>query len=327
MTSYRDAGVDIEAGNRTIDLMRDSVAATATEPVLSDIGSFGGLYAADGLGPGRILVASTDGVGTKVELAARYDRWRGIGHDLVNHCVNDILVQGARPLFFLDYIATAALVPEVVADIVKGIAEACSAGGCALLGGETAEMPGVYRPGAVDVAGTIVGAVDRTDLLPRAGIEAGDTIVAWASDSPHTNGYSLIRHLLDGRTVDQAMIDWLLTPHRSYGPDVDALIGRGVAPKALAHITGGGLLENVPRVLPGGLGARIDLGSWPVPAGFGQLVEWGSVSTPEAFRVWNMGVGMVAVVDPTEVGVTGLAPIGEVVVAAGERVELSGNWR
>ena len=327
MTSYRDAGVDIDAGNRVVDLVREAVAATATEPVLSDLGSFGGLYAADRLGGGQILVASTDGVGTKVEVAARHQRWRVIGHDLVNHCVNDILVQGARPLFFLDYIATAKLIPEVVAEIVEGIAEACTAERCALLGGETAEMPGVYRPGAVDVAGTIVGSVDRADLLPRQGIEAGDAIVAWPSDSPHTNGYSLIRRLLDGVDADQTMIDWLLTPHHSYVGDVDALIERGVTPKALAHITGGGLVENLPRVLPEELGALIELGSWRVPGQFEQLVEWGAVSTEEAFRVWNMGVGMVAIVDAASAPGSGLTQIGEIVEVTGPRIELSGRWR
>ena len=178
MSTYRAAGVDIDAGNRTVELLADAVAATSTAAVLSDVGAFGGLFAADDLGPGKVLVASTDGVGTKVELAARHERWRGVGIDLVNHCVNDILVQGARPLFFLDYVATAVLVPDVVAEIVTGMAEACSAAGCALLGGETAEMPGVYVPGAVDVAGTIVGVVDRVDLLPRtAQLVVGDAVV------------------------------------------------------------------------------------------------------------------------------------------------------
>ena len=328
MSAYQDAGVDIDAGNRTVELLADVVAATSTDLVLSGIGAFGGLYAADELGPGKILVASTDGVGTKVELAARHERWRGVGTDLVNHCVNDILVQGARPLFFLDYVAMAVLVPEVVAEIVSGMAEACRAAGCALLGGETAEMPGVYRPGAVDVAGTIVGVVDRADLLPRTEqLVVGDAVVGMASDSPHTNGYSLIRRLLDDHEVDVTMIDWLLTPHRSYVGDVDDLLRRGVRPKALAHITGGGFVENIPRVLPDHLGVRIELGSWLVPDQFALLAEWGSVADEEAFRVWNMGVGMVAVIDHSEVEASGLPLIGEVVSRQDVRVAMTGSWR
>jgi phosphoribosylaminoimidazole synthetase len=328
MSSYRNAGVDIDAGGRTIELLAEVVAATSTSAVLSELGAFGGLYAADDLGPGKVLVASTDGVGTKVELAARHERWRGVGVDLVNHCVNDILVQGARPLFFLDYVATATLVPEVVAEIVTGMAEACSVAGCALLGGETAEMPGVYMPGAVDVAGTIVGVVDRGDLLPRTEqLVAGDAVVGMASDSPHTNGYSLIRLLLDDREIDATMLDWLLTPHRSYTDDVDELLGHGVHPKALAHITGGGFVDNIPRVLPGHLGVQIELGSWPVPHEFASLVDWGSVPDDEAFRVWNMGIGMVAVIDPHQVEVSGLPVIGEVVPREDVGVKLTGTWR
>jgi phosphoribosylaminoimidazole synthetase len=328
MSSYQQAGVDIDAGNRTVELLRGVVAAATTDEVLSEVGAFGGLFAADRLGPGKVLVASTDGVGTKVELAARHRRYRGVGHDLVNHCVNDILVQGARPLFFLDYVATAELVPEIVADIVTGVAEACRAAGCALLGGETAEMPGVYLPGAVDLAGTIVGVVDRDELLPRtADLAAGDAVVGLASDSPHTNGYSLIRHLLVGRDIEPEMLDWLLTSHRNHTADVGELAGRGVRPKALAHITGGGFPENIPRVLPDHLGARIDLGSWPVPAQFRQLVEWGSLTDAEAFRVWNMGIGMVAVVAADAADAAGVPVIGEIVAAGEERVALSGAWR
>jgi len=331
--TYRDAGVDIDAGNRTVRLLADVVKATRTPSVLSEVGAFGGLFAADDLGPGKVLVASTDGVGTKVELAARHQRWRGVGTDLVNHCVDDILVQGARPLFFLDYIATAVLVPEVVAEIVTGMAEACQAVGCALLGGETAEMPGVYLPGAVDVAGTIVGVVDRDRLWPRTdALVVGDLLIGLASQSPHTNGYSLIRRLLEEHEPTDEMLDWLLTPHRSYLADVDQLQAAGVVPKALAHITGGGLFENVPRVLPARLGARFELGSWEVPAAFRSLVEWGDIPDAEAFRVWNMGVGMVIVVGAEQRGLVtelGLSIIGGLVVAeAGdERVALVGSWR
>ncbi|MFQ5556964.1 MAG: phosphoribosylformylglycinamidine cyclo-ligase, partial [Acidimicrobiales bacterium] len=321
MTSYREAGVDIEAGQRALRLLADSVASTATPEVMSQVGAFGGLFAADALGPGRVLVASTDGVGTKVELAARHQRWAGLGNDLVNHCVNDILVQGARPLFFLDYIATASLVPEVIAEIVGGMSEACRTAGCALLGGETAEMPGVYLPGAVDVAGTIVGVVDRAELLPDTeSLSPGDVLVGLPSSGPHTNGYSLIRHLLGAEEPGQDLLDELLAPHRCYLADVGRLIDGGVRPKALAHITGGGFFENIPRVLPAGLGARVRLGSWEVPNVFRSLVMRGDVADDEAFRVWNMGIGMVVVIDPGDAEATGLPLIGELMATAGERV-------
>lgn len=332
MTSYRDAGVDIDAGNRTVALLADAVKATNTPAVLSEVGAFGGLFAADGLGPGKVLVASTDGVGTKVELAARHGRWRGVGADLVNHCVDDILVQGARPLFFLDYIATASLVPEVVAEIVTGMAEACQAVGCALLGGETAEMPGVYMPGAVDIAGTIVGVADRDALWPRTDdLSAGDLLVGLPSRSPHTNGYSLIRLLLEEHEPSAEMVDWLLTPHQPYLAAIDELRTADIEPLALAHITGGGLFENVPRVLPDGLGAEFALGSWEVPDHFRTLVEWGDLPDREAFRVWNMGIGMVVVV-PAErrdaVENAGLTVIGRLVeTTSADRVTLVGGWR
>jgi len=289
--TYRDAGVDIDAATRAVAGMAAAVRATYTPRVLSDVGSFGGLFSVEDW-PGRpVLVASTDGVGTKVKLAAQHERWRGIGHDLVNHCVNDILVQGARPLFFLDYVATARLRSEVIVEIVTGIAEACAAVGCAVLGGETAEMPGVYVEGAVDVAGTIVGMVDRAAVLPRHdAMGAGTPLWALPSSGPHTNGYSMIRHLLEGRDVDDAFVDALLVPHRCY---LDVLDGTDAA--GLAHITGGGLVDNVGRVLPAGLAARIELASWEVPELFRRLVSWGNLSVAEAYRTFNMGVGMIGI--------------------------------
>lgn len=333
MTHYADAGVDIDAGNRAVKLMGDAVRATNTPAVLSELGAFGGLFSTDGLGDGAVLVASTDGVGTKVELAARYGGWNGVGRDLVNHCVDDILVQGARPLFFLDYIATAKLVPELVAEIVTGMAEACRDVGCALLGGETAEMPGVYTEGSVDIAGTIVGAVHRDALWPRTEtIGAGDVLLGMASDSPHTNGYSLIRLLLDrqGDNPPAELVEWLLTPHKSYLGEVDELRALGVEPKALAHITGGGFFENIPRVLPDGLGAAIDLGSWDVPDGFRQLVEWGEVPDTESFRTWNMGIGLVVAIDAADADAAAAAGhpvIGRLVDSEAGGVELVGDWR
>ncbi len=332
MTSYSDAGVDIDAGNLTVRLLAEAVSSTATPAVLSEIGAFGGLFAADDLGPGKVLVASTDGVGTKVELAARYQRFKGLGVDLVNHCVNDILVQGARPLFFLDYIATASLVPETVLEIVTGMSEACKAVGCALLGGETAEMPGVYLPGATDIAGTIVGVVDRDALWPRTEhLSEGDLLVGLTSVGPHTNGYSLIRLLLERYQADEEMLEFLLAPHRCYLSDIVCLQQRGVQPKALAHITGGGVIENLPRVLPDDLSARIDLGSWEVPRSFSTLVEWAELPNDEAFRVWNMGIGMIVVVDQSQqqlINELGLATVGHLVLSDdSERVRLVEDWR
>ncbi len=333
MTEYADAGVNIDEGNRAVKLMSEAVASTNTDAVLSDLGAFGGLFSTAGLAGDAVLVASTDGVGTKVELAARHGGWQGVGADLVNHCVDDILVQGARPLFFLDYIATAKLVPEIVAEIVTGMAGACRAVGCALLGGETAEMPGVYTDGSVDIAGTIVGSVSQAELWPRTeALQAGDVLIGMASDSPHTNGYSLIRLLLDQNEPTAEMVDWLLTPHKSYLGDVDALRAAGTEPKALAHITGGGFLENIPRVLPADLGASIDLGSWDVPQGFRTLVEWGDIADGESFRTWNMGIGMVVAVAAEHVDAAvalGHAVIGRLVSVdeGGERVQLHGDWR
>ena len=333
MITYRDAGVDIDAGNRAVALLASSVASTITDEVVMGGGGFGGIYAADRLGPGKVLVASTDGVGTKAELAGRYERWHGVGMDLVNHCVNDILVVGAEPLFFLDYIATSQLIPEVVAEVVGGIAEACREAGCALLGGETAEMPGVYMPGAIDVAGTIVGMADRDGLWPRLDeVREGDPVVGLPSSGPHTNGYSLIRRLVESRELSPEVLDRLLAPHRSYLPLVRSLQAAGVELKALAHITGGGLLENLPRVLPAALGATVELGSWKVPEPFVSLVDWSGIDDAEAFRTWNMGIGMAVVIDRSHegrAGELGCPRIGSVVsVECGDdRVVLSGSWR
>lgn len=318
-------------------LLAESVVSTRTPNVLSGPGGFGGMYSAAGLGTDAVLVASTDGVGTKAELAGRYGRWRGIGVDLVNHCAGDVVVHGARPLFFLDYIAMARLIPEVVAEIVAGVADACRAAGCALLGGETAEMPGTYMPGATDVVGTMVGVAPEDRLLPRPeAIRAGDALVGVASSGPHTNGYSLIRRLLDerpGASADDALIDALLAPHRSYLPTVSQITVAGIEPKALAHITGGGFFDNLPRVLPDHLGVRLQLGTWPVPELFATLVDWGGLADSEAFRVWNMGIGLAAVTDEADAEVLvrqGHCVIGSVVDVAAPgaaRVMLEGTWR
>lgn len=299
---YKEAGVDIDAGAAAVSAMKAAIRSTFTANVLADVGSFGGVFALEHLPPQPVLVASIDGVGTKVKLAAEAGRWRSIGHDLVNHCVNDILVQNARPLFFLDYLATSRLDPAAAAEVVTGIAEACRAVGCALIGGETAEMPGVYVEGAVDVAGAIVGLADRAHLLPKPEtMEAGDALIGLASSGPHTNGYSLIRKILSERSLSDLLpdgrtwIDALLAPHRCYLSHVEAIQRSGHVIKGMAHITGGGLLDNLPRILPDHLAARVVVRSWERPPIFEQLVRWGELDLIEAHRVFNMGIGMVLV--------------------------------
>lgn len=299
---YKEAGVDIDAGAAAVSAMKAAIQSTFTANVLTDVGSFGGVFALDNLPAQPVLVASIDGVGTKVKLAAEFGRWRSIGHDLVNHCVNDILVQNARPLFFLDYLATSRLDPVAAAEVVTGIAEACRAVGCALIGGETAEMPGVYAEGAVDVAGAIVGLVSRKYLLPKPEtMEVGDALIGLASSGPHTNGYSLIRKIIAGRaTFDplpdgSTLMDALLVPHRCYLPHVEAIQRAGYPIKGMAHITGGGLLDNLPRILPAHLTARVVVRSWERPPIFDRLVQWGELDLIEAHRVFNMGIGMVLV--------------------------------
>lgn len=300
---YKEAGVDIDAGNRAVALMKNAVRSTHSAAVLADLGSFGGLFALQGLPAEPVLVASTDGVGTKVKLAAQYQRWHGIGQDIVNHCVNDILVQNARPLFFLDYIASSKLDPEQVATVVGGIAAACRAVGCALLGGETAEMPGVYAEGAFDLVGTVVGLVDRNQLYPRStAMQAGDLLFGLPSSGPHTNGYSLIRRLIADKNPmteladGQPLIDALLQPHRAYLSEIDQLQRADVPINALAHITGGGFTDNIPRVLPPTLSAVVEPGSWPIPPLFVELTKWADMEFSEAVRVFNMGIGMVLVI-------------------------------
>jgi len=326
---YAESGVSIDAGNRAVDLMGDAVRSTYGPEVLAGLGAFGGLFDAAALKAmaAPVLVASTDGVGTKVKLAAQARRFETIGHDLVNHCINDILVQGAHPLFFLDYVASAALDPEVVAAIVTGIAAACRAARCALLGGETAEMPGIYAQREFDVAGTIVGVVERAKILPRTDLRAGDRLLGIRSSGPHTNGYSLIRRIFEGVPLDVVfpelgvpLADALLAPHRCYLPLLWAkLLSSNSRLKALAHLTGGGFIENLPRILPNGLGAVVRLGSWPVPPLFELIQRRGDVSTDEMHRVFNMGIGLVAVVAPEDIAGE-QAAIGEETWVIGELV-------
>jgi phosphoribosylamine--glycine ligase/phosphoribosylaminoimidazole synthetase len=304
LASYAAAGVDIDEGTRAVERMKTAVERTHGDVVVRGVGSFGGVFSAAELTKmdDPVLVASTDGVGTKVELAARLGRVRGIGHDIVNHCIDDVLVQAARPLFFLDYIAASRLDAERVADVVGGMSEACAAAGCALLGGETAEMPGVYAPGGFDVAGTLVGVAERAALLPRPDVAAGDVLIGVASSGPHTNGYSLLRRLFQWvpmdttpAGLDRPLGDALLEPHRSYLDLLAPVLTTGRV-KALAHITGGGMPENLPRVLPDDVDAEVVLGSWPVPPLFRLVRELATaMSAEELHRTLNMGIGMVVV--------------------------------
>ena len=302
-SDYADAGVDIEAGNRAVAMMKEAVKSTYGPEVLGGFGSFGGLYDASVLKEMKtpVLVASTDGVGTKIKVAAQAEKYRSVGYDIVNHCINDILVQGARPLFFLDYFATSKLDPHIVTEVVTGISEACCAAGCALIGGETAEMPGVYVASEFDIAGTIVGVLEREAALPSSNVEPGDILVGIRSSGPHTNGYTLIRKVFENVPLETVLpelgiplVEALLAPHRSYYPVLYSLLPNI---KALAHLTGGGFFENIPRVLPRDVDAVIDRKAWTVPPLFRLIQERGKVAEKEMYRVFNMGIGMVIVVD------------------------------
>jgi phosphoribosylformylglycinamidine cyclo-ligase len=305
--SYRDAGVDLDAAERTKARLADLVASTRDENTLSALGLFGGLYAVPSGYSSPVLVSSADGVGTKLKVAFLAGRHDTVGRDLVNHCVNDILVQGARPLFFLDYLATGEMDEEVMPEVVRGVAIGCRENGCALLGGETAQMPGFYARGEYDLAGFIVGVVERSEVLDGSRVRAGDTLLGVGSSGLHTNGYTLARRIVFeemGLGVDdelpgvgESVADALLRPHRSYLRSVHPLLGGGGI-HALAHITGGGVPGNLPRVLPAGLGARIERASWTPPALFRVLGERGGVAREEMDRVFNMGVGMIVVTHP-----------------------------
>ncbi len=299
--TYKDAGVDIDAGNELVEQIKPLVSRTRRPEVLAGIGGFGGMFA---LPPGRyrepVLVSGTDGVGTKLMLAQHLDRHDTIGIDLVAMCVNDVLVQGAEPLFFLDYFACGKLDTRVAAEVVAGIAEGCVQASAALIGGETAEMPDMYSDGDYDLAGFTVGAVERAEMIDGSAIEEGDSIIAIASSGPHSNGYSLIRKVLD-RAADskiegEAADLRLLAPTRIYVKPVLALI-KAMTVKGLAHITGGGITENIPRILRATLDAEIDSGSWQQGPVFDWLAKHGNIETDEMRRTFNCGVGMVVVVD------------------------------
>lgn len=304
--SYSDAGVSIDTANQTVARIKDFARSTFNSRTLTEIGSFGGMF--DGRFPEMtepVLVASADGVGTKLKIAFLTGVHNTIGQDLVNHCVNDILVQGARPLFFLDYFATGKLSSDVAASVVEGLSIACRENGCVLLGGETAEMPGFYSDGEYDLAGFVVGVVDKKNVIDGSAIISGDAVLGIPSNGLHTNGYSLARKLLfeigglsPGSSPEElggvSIGEVLLTPHKSYFRFLEDLIADR-AIKGLAHITGGGLLENIPRILPDGVSVDINGGSWDRPAVFGLMQKLGNVEEREMFRTFNMGIGMVVI--------------------------------
>jgi phosphoribosylformylglycinamidine cyclo-ligase len=303
--TYADAGVNIDRANRTKQRIKYLAHKTFTRGVLSEIGGFGGLFAVDKKYRDPVLVSSVDGVGTKLKIAYEMNVHYTVGGDLVNHCVNDIIVQGATPLFFMDYIATGILDPEVAEKVVEGLAEACKHNGCALIGGETAEMPGFYPDGEYDLAGFIVGVVERERIITGKQVQAGDVILGLPSNGLHTNGYSLARKLLfevAGYTPETYVNELkgkvgneLLRTHRSYWPPLRKLIESDCI-AAMAHITGGGITENLPRVLPRGLAAAIDQGAWIVPSIFKHLQQLGDVPHDDMLRTFNMGIGMLLVV-------------------------------
>lgn len=307
--TYRDAGVDIDAGNLSVKLIKDSVKATYRPEVLGDLGGFGGLFAMSTKYKEPVLVSGTDGVGTKLRLAFILDKHDTIGQDAVAMCVNDILVQGAEPLFFLDYLAVGKLEPEQVADVVKGVANACKESGCALIGGETAEMAGFYAEGEYDIAGFAVGAVEKSKIITSEKVKAGDVILGLPSSGVHSNGYSLVRKIVFdvkgfkgdeyidelGKTIGEE----LLTPTRLYPKSCLPLIEKFDI-HGMVHVTGGGYYENIPRALPEDMGAEIDATSWPVPPIFTLLKEWGNVDWQEMYRTFNMGIGMIIIASADE---------------------------
>jgi phosphoribosylformylglycinamidine cyclo-ligase len=331
---YKSAGVDIEAGNALVERIKPVAARTRIPGVLAGLGGFGSLFELPMDRYRRpVLVAGTDGVGTKLKLAIETGRHGGVGIDLVAMCVNDIVVQGAEPLFFLDYYATGGLDVNVAASVIEGIGQGCERAGCALVGGETAEMPGMYGAGDYDLAGFCVGVVEKDEILDGTRVQPGDRLIGLASSGPHSNGYSLIRKILDrqGRHFDEILdgkplIDWLIEPTRIYVKPLLQLM-KTVRVHAFAHITGGGITENLPRVLPKDTRAVVDLSAWPRPAIFGWLREQGKVADSEMLRTFNCGLGMIVCVAPGDEKTTletlrasgeTAFPIGEIVPAAGD---------
>ncbi|HEY3328978.1 MAG TPA: phosphoribosylformylglycinamidine cyclo-ligase [Capsulimonadaceae bacterium] len=342
-SAYAAAGVDINAAEDAVSRMKKHIASTRIAGVLtSEVGSFGGMFAlrdakfGGGTMADPVLVSSIDGVGTKLKVAFLANKHDTIGHDLVSHCTNDILVQGARPLFFLDYFATGKLEPHVAEAVVKGLSEGCVEAGCVLIGGETAEMPGLYNGSEYDLAGCIVGIVDRAKIVDGSTVKAGDVLIGLASEGLHTNGYSLARKVLlsdNGWSVSTKLDDLgvtvgeaLLWPHRCYLKAMVPLLDSGNTIKAMAHITGGGLTDNVPRTLPAGLGAQIDRHTWPVPPLFELIGRAGDIDGLEMMRAFNMGIGFVVIVSAEDAGtvIGNLRDSGETVYQIGTVIEGSG---
>jgi phosphoribosylformylglycinamidine cyclo-ligase len=333
--SYKDAGVNIDEADSAVAFIRQHARGTFTRDVLTDIGSFGAGYLLAGW-KNPVLVSSADGVGTKLKIAFQTGRHDTVGEDLVNHCVNDIAVQGAVPLFFLDYFAVGKLDADVAGQVIGGVARGCRNNSCALIGGETAEMPGFYQPGEYDLAGFIVGAVERSEMLVGKTIRAGDALLGLSSNGLHTNGYSLARKLLfevAGYRLEQALADELLKVHRSYLKPIRALIEARML-KGAAHITGGGITDNLPRILPGGLSARVDISAWTIPPIFERLREIGKIDPVDYRRTFNLGIGMILVVAKRNVAKVRAmlallsepcSEIGEVVESRGERVVYVGE--
>jgi phosphoribosylformylglycinamidine cyclo-ligase len=311
--TYRDAGVDIEAANEAVLRMREHIRSTFTPNVLTDVGAFGGMFSLAGISAYQdpVLVSSIDGVGTKLKVATLVGRHDTIGRDLVNHCINDILVQGARPLFFLDYFATGKLSPSVAVDVVRGLSEACREAGCALIGGETAEMPGLYSDADYDLAGCVVGLVERAKIINGTRIEPGDTVIGIASSGLHTNGFSLARRvLLDAGdrslslyeslpSLGRSLAEELLAVHRCYYQSIFTILPEFDI-RGMAHITGGGFYDNIPRILPVDCSVTLERRTWPVPPIFSLIQERGQVPEPEMFRTFNMGIGMILIVPPDQ---------------------------
>ncbi len=323
--TYKDAGVDVERGYEAVKLMKEHVKKTFDKNVITDLGTFGGMY---DIGNGQVLVSGTDGVGTKLKAAFAMGKNDTVGIDCVAMCANDVICHGAKPLFFLDYIATGALVPGVAADIVKGIAQGCMESGCALIGGETAEMPGFYPEGEYDLAGFCVGMVNKADIINGSEIAAGDKVIGLGSTGIHSNGFSLVRKLyamdetlnsIKFEEVGKTLGELLLEPTRIYVKSILSLIEK-VQVKGIAHITGGGFYENIPRILPKTVNAKITLGSWDMPYVFDRLVEDAKLSEKDAYNTFNMGIGMIVVVRPDEEKAT-LAALKE----SGEKAFLIGE--
>lgn len=332
--SYKDSGVDVERGYQAVKLMREHVKSTYTENVLGDIGSFGGFLKMPGGMEEPVLVAGTDGVGTKLKYAFVADKHDTIGIDAVAMCVNDIVCQGAKPLLFLDYFATGRLSPETVATVVSGVAEGCRQSGCALIGGETAEMPGFYADGEYDIAGFAVGVVDKKKVINGKNIKAGDVLIGIKSSGVHSNGYSLVRKLW-GENKEELekyderlggkIIDVLLTPTKIYVKSILSLVEK-VNVKGIAHITGGGFIENIPRIFPEGIGCEIDTKSYEVPALFKVMQEKAEITDRQIYNTFNMGIGMVVCVEEKDVAATvaQLESTGESCAVIGKTVNGSG---